>query len=357
MDRRRVTARSGVVNPTGFGTVLKTRIALPPFDELLLCAAVGSRERAVAAWREWRASNALDAIEGVPFGLLPLVLRNVEEETVATGDAGRLRGVCRSVWSSNQLVVRDAAPAIAGLREKGIEVRLVGPAAVVARFYSGAAPRPIAGLDLAIPEDGLLPAVALLRARGWRCDSARPEALARFDDAVVFRGGQGRWLRLHWRGYETARADPGDVLLLSGGAVPTLCAADLLVDACAGPWITAVQPLLALVDAAAILGAGEPDWQRVTASAHERGCALAVAAMLEALQRSAGSAVSEEVLSGLRSSVLPGDRLLFWSREGKWSGRLLRAARLLRRFRGGPFSARGREFLEYLSARRGEPAS
>ena len=81
-------------------------------QRLLLEAALGDGEAAVAAAREWSLLVDLDRIDFGSFRLLPLLVRNLERLDIELPSSDRLRGIYRRCWYRNQVLLRGAKAAL-----------------------------------------------------------------------------------------------------------------------------------------------------------------------------------------------------------------------------------------------------
>ena len=79
-----------------------------------------------------------------------------------------LRGICRSNWLRNQLLIERVAGSITALREREIEPLVIGGAAIIARWYSGLGSRPLPQFELAVDPSEAAAAGDTLAADGWR---------------------------------------------------------------------------------------------------------------------------------------------------------------------------------------------
>jgi hypothetical protein len=107
--------------------------ALRPTEEqaLVLTAAIGREEAAIAAFHQWNdAADYTAHFDTEVFRLLPLVYRRMSELGVAAANMKTLKGVYRHAWCEAQMEVRQAAAVIAALQEAGIDVLVLQGAAM-----------------------------------------------------------------------------------------------------------------------------------------------------------------------------------------------------------------------------------
>jgi hypothetical protein len=105
-----------------------------PAQRLLLEAALLPGERALAAYRRWRAVVDLDDIDPGSYRLLPLLAHNLAG--AADAGLGRARGVLRHTWSRNLTLLASAAGIVTALEDAGIPVMILKGGALAVRCYA-----------------------------------------------------------------------------------------------------------------------------------------------------------------------------------------------------------------------------
>src|SRR4051812_17046083 len=88
-------------------------------QELLVAAALLSPQRAAEAWAEWKTCVDLGAVDLGTVRLLPLVYQNLPATVGDDALMDMSRGLYRRTWYMNHLLLRDAVPALAALRDAG----------------------------------------------------------------------------------------------------------------------------------------------------------------------------------------------------------------------------------------------
>jgi len=137
-------------------------------DEQLLAAAFLEGEPALDAWRAWSAEADIDTLDGERTALFPQLFRNVSELAVDGPLVDRLRSTYRRSWAANQVLLQQTLPAVAALEAGGLDVRVVGGAALALTVYPDPGARPLAAVDLLVPAKERRRALRALRASGWR---------------------------------------------------------------------------------------------------------------------------------------------------------------------------------------------
>ena len=158
-------------------------------QQALLRITLGRSDEAAERWRELQPID-IQALDPGSFCLLPLLYERLSEIAPADIRLPLLRGICRSNWLRNQLLIERVAVLISALREREIEPVVIGGPAIIARWYSGLGSRPLPQFEFAVdPSEGAAAADTLV-AGGWRTWSR---------DGVHhwFVDGDGRKLVLH----------------------------------------------------------------------------------------------------------------------------------------------------------------
>ena len=140
-------------------------------DHLLLRAALSPPSEGAGAWA--RASRGVDvgALDASSHDLLPLLYRTLAAAGVEDPWLGRLKGVYRRTWYSNQLLVRRAGEALGALRSDGVDAMLLGGAAVGLLHYRELGARPMSDTSIAVRPASAGRARRVLSGAGW---DARP---------------------------------------------------------------------------------------------------------------------------------------------------------------------------------------
>jgi hypothetical protein len=294
------------------------------------------RERARAAWAEWRKCAALDTADVGSKRLLPLVVQRFAELGIEDAELERLKGVVRHTWASNHERVRASLEAAAALTSAGMRVcALKGLALLHSHYASDFALRPMYDTDLLVLSDRAAEARGILESLGFKSGAS----LSR-------RGGLARQLRwgmghafvrgysnidLHWH---VLHQDPSSFFdeiawaharPLERANVPGLFAlspTELLLHVCLhGVRYDSTANRIWALDAMRILARTSDgvDWARLTRVARQRCLTVALGDALEFLI-SLGANVPPHVIENLREApVLPAELLEYRAITGVWS--------------------------------------
>ncbi len=164
----------------------------------LLEAALLERPKASASWRAYLAKNDLQTIDHSAQVLLPLVYRNLREESDPL-----CKSSYRHTWVSNQTLWAKIRPTLDQLLKAGIEkIALLKGIALILGHYHDFGVRVIGDIDILIDRSHVPLAYSLLITSGWECtlkrlDPQNPHQLSRWH-AANFIHPSGQNLDLHW---------------------------------------------------------------------------------------------------------------------------------------------------------------
>lgn len=166
--------------------------------QLLLEAALFEKPRALNAWHTYLAQNNLQTIDHASTTLLPLIYRNLREESHPL-----CKSTYRHTWLSNQIFWAKTLPILQNLLNAGIKkIALLKGMAMILYHYRDFGARVIGDIDILIDRDHLPLAYSLLTSSGWRCelkglDPENSDQLIRWH-AANFTHPSGLNLDLHW---------------------------------------------------------------------------------------------------------------------------------------------------------------
>jgi hypothetical protein len=280
-----------------------------PAQLLVLHAALDSKPEAVEAWRCWRGRIAFDDVDHGSTRLLPLVYRNLGPSSFDAEVAGRLKGLYRRSWSHNQLIFKRAAEAIAVLHEAGIETLVIKGASLAILSYGDIGARPMDDVDVLVPLERAVDAIAALSRAGWSPGHEDPLARTGVHHSLDFAGPDSGNVDLHWFALWQPASDErlwraAVPLELGGVATRAPSAADQLLLACVHgtPW-SPLPPFRWIADAITVIRSadGALDWERFVAEATRRQLTVASAAALAYLSEEFGAPVPGSALADLRA--------------------------------------------------------
>lgn len=274
---------------------LVTRV--PEQHRLLLAAALGPADVARAAWQEWRRSVVFDDVDGAAARLLPVLARR--SDVVGADDPlhGRIRGLYRKAWVSNERLLASGRVACRAIAESGVPLLHV-EALPLARAVGDHGLRPLYDLDVCVPVGRTGVALGVLDELGWTMQRRGVRARWQRRPVHVVRDGARLRViqRVPWPGADTdvwrtaAPADePGESMLDM---------ADVLVHAAVRsvqPWQAPGQWVADAMWSARALGLAEvgqaADDERVMDRARIHGCVEVVRAAVVAVDRIVGQMV------------------------------------------------------------------
>jgi hypothetical protein len=135
--------------------------------ELLLHAALSPPSETAGRWRDVR--RRVDPLGNDPslHELLPLLYRSLVAGGVEDPSLGRLKGMYRRTWYTNQLLLRRAGDALEALRVEGMAAIVLGGAALGLLHYRDAGVRPMSDTRIVVVPAHVAHARAVLRSAGW----------------------------------------------------------------------------------------------------------------------------------------------------------------------------------------------
>ena len=293
----------------------------PPETQILLViAAIGEPDAALAAWRAWLAQRDLDTASWPEVRLLAAVSTRLPLLDPHSPLLPRLQGIRRFIWTQTQMCLAGGKGLLADLHAAAIPILLLKGAARLAADPPAAARRLVRDLDVLVPLSDWSRALEIADAQGWRPKPGSPYggrlppgAAASFlpihhsiayekdgtevdlHHAALFMcrnagDDDGLWRRARratLQGVPVLIPAPEDELLL------TLVHGTLLGDEPTADWAP---------DAASLI-AGGIDWRALEAAAAERHVEPAVASALLMLAERAGTAVPADTLARLRGRI------------------------------------------------------
>ncbi len=313
-----------------------------PLQVLLLHAALATGQRAIAAWRRFERSGALDTIDRGSYRLLPLVYRNLIRQGEEPARLRPLKSVYKHAWYRSHDHLRGGIQALEALHAAGHETMVLKGAALGTCYYQDPGSRPMDDFDVMVPFERAHEAIVVLRAAGWTPHDPHPEAAILRHHAEPFHGPRGCELDLHWHLHwetvdDAAIWNAALPIMLAGVTSRRLCPPDQLLHVCVhGSSSDPVAPIRWIADAVMILRqqGAHFDWGRLIEQAADRGLTVTLTAALAYLRNSFAASVPDDVIRSLgeRSSSrterwahrarvsprLPGRKLaIVWERYGK----------------------------------------
>ena len=276
--------------------------------QLLEAAILADLGRAADSFRHWRASH--DLVNDVAFAeqrLLVAISARLPTGLLSGPARALLSGLERMLWSHSTVALRAAAPALALLREAGIEMMVFKGAARSAIDMRALRGRYASEIDLLVRRRDFPRALDVLAAAGWT-GGGHPR-LDRLTGINLKGGGRGE-IDLHKYPYHQALAadvDGADLWARSsehvflGHTVRVPSPTDRLVMAIAHGGIDAHRHSDWLVDAALLVREGGVAWELFERLCRERGVLAHAAIALGYLHHRLAVPVPASVLARLES--------------------------------------------------------
>lgn len=273
-----------------------------PRELLLLAAATLERERALPAWRAWRAG--VEERDGEGRLLWPLVWRNLGHDLHGDPMEELLRAEYARTWTQNQILHHRAGGVLGVLHNAGIETLVLKGTALATRYYGDLGVRPMGDVDILVRPEHRARATAILAREGWSPLHPDFERHAGARHAENFADRTGGEIDLHWQ----ALALPGGDDETWGAALPTDVAhqrtkvpgpADQLLHVCVhGALLERVAGARWIADALTVIRYGV-DWDRLVEQAIERRLTVVASAALGLLAREFPESVPAHALQAL----------------------------------------------------------
>jgi hypothetical protein len=287
---------------------------------LLLRAALCDGASALEAWLEFRAmGTGIDHLEGDAFRLLPQLFRNLQALEFEDPALGRLRGMYRHAWYTNQLLIQEVSGAIALLRAAAIDTMIFEGGALVARGTRDVGARLMDSIDIVARSRDVERAVEVLGMHGWMSSGRHaPNQSMRIFELV---NGRQAKLDLHrtvlfFGDYDREIWGAADTVCLRGVTTLAPCLVDqLLVDCAHGlSWVPASRRWIPDVTLFVRANRGLIDWRCLAERSRQRGVSLDVADALEFLGLEFQLDFPTKLLVRLRTRAGPRERAVHWAK-------------------------------------------
>lgn len=272
-------------------------------ERLLVEAAFAPGTNGIDAWRAWRASREIDDVTTAEQRLFPRVYSNLGADVV---DA-RVQGIHRRAWYANRLLLHAALPALAALREAGLQCAVVRESAIVLVDPAG---YPLDRLHATVDAHSLDDALRVLVGLGWTRATAanlRPSTLRWMD----ITDADGRTLSLVCRSTRADRFwESTQHAVFEGHSTPVAGRAHQLLDVAVSLFTGPPEPtFLRVARCAAILrSAPFEQWELLAEIAARQRCSLALLELLLAAADLLGEPIAPTCFDALRSSATPRER-------------------------------------------------
>ncbi|MBU1701870.1 MAG: nucleotidyltransferase family protein [Candidatus Eisenbacteria bacterium] len=283
-------------------------------QEILLRAALLTGDKALDAWLEWTSRN--DFIEENhdrgSFRLFPLVYKNLVACGLNDPLMTRLKGLYRYSWCANQRLFHETAAILKSLHEAGLQTMVLKGAPMALYYYNDVGVRPMADVDVLVPQEQVQEAIARLEKEDWRANTRSITDDLRFRHAVQLIGKDDHEFDLHWHVYRECLQNEADEELwqrsmeLSFAGVPTRAMepTDTLLHTVVHGIRWNPEPSIRWIPDAMIIlqkAGNNIDWDRVLDQAGRRRIRLRAARGLRYLQEIFEAPIPHRILDGLES--------------------------------------------------------
>ena len=137
-------------------------------QQLLLQAALLDAPAAVDAWEAWQEQAKIDALDSGSWRLLPLVYVNLKRLGVTDPLLFQAKECHRYQWICNQKLFHQAAGFLEELEQLETPALVLKGVALAHLYYPDTGARPMADLDLLVPEQKFLALGNHLLRNGWK---------------------------------------------------------------------------------------------------------------------------------------------------------------------------------------------
>jgi hypothetical protein len=260
----------------------------------LLRTALAEPDHQLVAWQHLGPGFNLGTLEPGSISVLPLVYRNLSRSLPADPRLPHLKGVYRSAWVKNNLLVEQLAAALDSFASAGVETVLLGSLGAALRYFPELGLRPTPALEFVVGGEALLRAWRALGRLGWSTATSsmpggdRPiDMVNRHGQVCVVRPTAAVELSLD---YNALQAASGSVQIGSCQVRVPCPEHDLLAACAAGGRMKPVPSVQWLVDMARIAQTAAPrlDWEKLLGLAGDQAQTLRLCQAMTYLEGSLG---------------------------------------------------------------------
>ncbi|NEP72052.1 MULTISPECIES: nucleotidyltransferase family protein [unclassified Okeania] len=166
-------------------------------QKLLLRVCLFQGEDVLKAWQQWVTTVDIDNLDSDSNSLLPLVYRNLSTHQINHPEMGRLKGIYRSKFYKNQLLIQKITKILNSLQDADIETILLNDVAINLQYYPHIALRHIYNFDLLIRTENASKTINFLDRLGWKYSENLPIRTV-VGNAAIFKDELGCRLSIHY---------------------------------------------------------------------------------------------------------------------------------------------------------------
>ncbi|MEM6450514.1 MAG: nucleotidyltransferase family protein [Cyanobacteria bacterium P01_D01_bin.105] len=134
----------------------------------LLQAMLSKREKALESWQQWRDHVDIEMIDLNSYRMLSALYLKLSNYKADDLHMGRLKGIYRHTWYTNQLQLQRLAAGLQALQSAQIEAVVLGEVSLLAACHHDWGARPITRFDLLVPQQSMPMALSALQQQGWQ---------------------------------------------------------------------------------------------------------------------------------------------------------------------------------------------
>ena len=168
-------------------------------QQLLLKAALLQGAEAIQAWEEWQATAQFDALDSGSWRMLPLLYANLKRQRARDPLLLQARDCYVQQWICTQRLFQQSAAFLDELERLNIPALVLKGVALAHLYYPETGMRPMADLDLLVPEDKFHSLGEKLLGEGWKETDGYSFAGFRMDElpSFGFMRQDGFWVDIH----------------------------------------------------------------------------------------------------------------------------------------------------------------
>ncbi len=180
-----------------------------PSEELLLTAALIEGPLGLAAWDKWKREVDFEShMDYSSFRILPILYKNLANQSVSDPLIGRLKGIYKHSWFKNQQLFLKTAKVLQFLKNQNIRCMLLKGAALSIQAYEDNAIRSMADVDFMIHVSDFKKANQHLLQQGWKSPYKQPlKEIIKYRKSIQYINSIGEEIDIHWSPYNEYNRD------------------------------------------------------------------------------------------------------------------------------------------------------
>jgi hypothetical protein len=274
---------------------------------LLLKMLFSSNDEVLAHYQKWSEAVPFDSLDGGSFRLMPMLYKKLAPYGLRDERYEKIKGIYRYTLYKNNIILSGFHKIVQALHGAGIRMILLKGGALIIKYYSDLAVRPMNDIDILIEKHNVKKAMDILCELGWQYSLRIDiDQALRIYPSVTFLSRHGFELDLHWNimneysekhfvaelWRDASQAEYKDV------PIYLLAAEDQVMHNCAhGVKWDALPTIRWIPDVLAILNA-EPElsWTALARKCSERKLTMAVRSCLKYLKLNFNAPIPSDAL-------------------------------------------------------------